>query len=65
MDDDTFTQRRHELEQVVLEAARELLQFTRAAAALIPIPDTEPPAFVAIGRAQDIVDDLKATGNLR
>jgi hypothetical protein len=62
---DAFTARRNELERAVLDAARELLTFTRAASALIPIPDSDPPAFVAIGEPEHMVDQMMDQGSLR
>lgn len=56
---------RLQLEAAILTAAKELLSFTRAASAVIPVPGADPLVVVAVGQPESIVDDKMLTGYLR
>ncbi len=63
--DDEYTKRRHELERQLLEAANNLLTYTRAAGAVLPIEGTDPPSVIAIGEPEWLVDQMMLNGSLR
>lgn len=52
--EDFYTAKRHQLEELLAKAALDLLGFTNAAGAKIPIPGTTPPLFIVVGDAAEL-----------
>jgi hypothetical protein len=55
MTDDLNARRKAALQRVITDAALDLFAETGSAAFLLPIPNTTPQLYVAVGEAQEIV----------